>query len=130
MLKPDFGRIDRRIDWTPERIAYVRYLAEERRMPAKEIATDIGLAANQAPRIFELCKRCMIALSGQAGRRRTRDAMVFPVTVDGKNAATLAQLTSRYGVSHGRVAELIVNGVLEQGTVFAENIVDIWDAGA
>lgn len=70
MLKPDFGDVGRRIEWNDDRVAWVRHLVEDRKMTAREIALDIGLAANQTPRIFELCKRCNIQLSGQAGRGR------------------------------------------------------------
>ncbi|MCA1510506.1 hypothetical protein [Bradyrhizobium sp. NBAIM01] len=41
-------------------------------MTAREIALDIGLAANQAPRIFELCKRCDIQLAGRAAATGSR----------------------------------------------------------
>ncbi|WP_342740028.1 hypothetical protein [Bradyrhizobium sp. B117] len=70
MLKPDFGSVGRRIEWKDDRIAWVRHLAEAKKMTAREIALDIGLSANQAPRIFELCKRCNTQLLGQAGRDR------------------------------------------------------------
>jgi hypothetical protein len=129
MLKPDFGRVSR-IDWTPDRIAYVRHLAEERNMSAREIALDIGLAANQHPRIFELCKRCGIALSGQAGRPRrdTGAARAYSVGVSGRNAALLALLAQRHSTSAGRLVEMLLNAAFETGETFCENLLEM-DSG-
>lgn len=129
MLKPDFGRVDRRIEWTEGRIAWVRHLAEDKRMTAREIAQDIGLASDQAPRIFEICKRRDIALAGQAGRPKTSDAAVFRVAVSGRHSEVLARLSKRHGLIAGKVAELLLNASFEQGEAFCENMLDL-DAGA
>ncbi|WP_456722145.1 hypothetical protein [Bradyrhizobium sp. USDA 4350] len=99
-------------------------------MTAIEIALDIGLAANQAPRIYELCKRCNIALSGQGGRPK-RDpgaAAVYQVAIGGHNAGLLARLAKRHSLHPGRVAEVLLNAVFETGEPFCENLLDL-DAG-
>lgn len=130
MLKPDFGRVDRRIEWTDDRIAWVRHLAEGNNMTAREIAVDIGLAADQAPRIFEICKRRDIALTGQGGRpKKAGDATVFSVAVKGSNADILARLAKRHSLYPGKIAELLLNASFEQGEPFCENMLDL-DAGA
>lgn len=127
MLKPDFGAVDRRIDWNAERIAWVRHLAETKRMTAREIALDIGLAANQAPRIFELCKRCDIQLSGQGGRpRQESETRIYRVGV--LNSDVLTRLASRHKLPPYRVAELLLNAAIETGEPFCDNLLDL-DAG-
>lgn len=131
MRKPDFGKVDRRIDWTKDRIDWVRYLAGQQKT-AREIALDIGLAPNQAPRIFELCRRCDIALNGQGGRRApppAADALVFRVAIRGGNIAALKRLTDRHSMHPGAFAELLVNAAIEQGETFCENMLDL-EAGA
>lgn len=130
MLKPDFGNVDRRIEWNADRIAWVRHLAGQQRT-AIEIAVDIGLAANQAPRIYELCKRCNIALTGQGGRPKRDDdaAVVYRVAIKGSNSALLARIAKRHGIYPGRVAEILLNAVFETGEPFAENLLDL-DAGS
>lgn len=124
MLKPDFGAVDRRIDWNADRIAWVRYLAETKRMTAREIALDIGLAANQAPRIFELCKRCEIQLSGQGGRPRQELAGARVYRVGVQNSDLLILLAVRHSLEPGRVAELILNAAFETGEALCENLLD------
>ncbi|WP_439406419.1 hypothetical protein ACNJX9_34075 [Bradyrhizobium sp. DASA03076] len=127
MSKPNFGAVHRRIEWSDDRIAWVRFLAEERRLTAREIALDIGLAANQAPRIFELCKRCDIQLSGQGGRPRQEiaGAHVYRVSVQDRNSGLLARLAGRHSLDPGRIAEMIMNAALETGDTFCENLLDL-----
>jgi hypothetical protein len=126
MLKPDFGAVDRRIDWNDERIAWVRYLAEDQKMTAREIALEIGLSANQAPRIFELCKRCKIELSGQGGRPRTAgEVRVYSVAISGSHTPLLARLAKRHSRQPGRIAEMLLNAVFETGEPFCENLLDL-----
>ncbi|KYK45213.1 hypothetical protein A1D31_35665 [Bradyrhizobium liaoningense] len=112
MSKPDFGKVGRRIEWSDERIAWVRFLAEERRLTAREIALDIGLAAKQTPRIFELCKRCNIQLSGQGSRPRQKSpkTRAYRVGVHTRNADLLTRLASRHSLDPDRIAEMILNG--------------------
>lgn len=127
MLKPDFGAVRRRIEWNDSRVAWVRFLAEEKKMTAREIALDIGLAAKQAPRIFELCKRCDIQLSGQGGRPRQEpvDARAYRVGVQSQNIGLLTRIASRHGLEAGRVAELVLNAALETGEPLCENLLDL-----
>jgi hypothetical protein len=130
MLKPEFGRLDRRIEWTADRIAYVRHLAEDRSMTARDIAADIGLSPDQAPRIFAVCQRFDIALSGQAGRTKAPGAAtVYRVAIAGGNADLLARLSKRHSLYPGKVAEILLNASFEQGEPFCENMLDL-DAGA
>jgi len=130
MSKPNFGNVDRRIEWNDDRVAWVRHLAEEKKMTAREIALDIGLAANQAPRIFELCKRCNIQLSGQGGRPRQQslEARIYRVGIHTRNADLLARLAGRHSLDPGRVGEMILNAALETGDTFCENLLGL-DAG-
>jgi len=133
MLKPDFGDVERRILWNDDRIAYVRHLAEQKRMTAREIALDIGLAANQAPRIFELCKRCDIALTGQGGKPKRAPAagasVVYHVAISSEQAAVLDRIGKRHSLYPGRVAEILISAAVETGEHFCENLLDL-DAGA
>ncbi|WFT95079.1 hypothetical protein QA633_43700 [Bradyrhizobium barranii] len=126
-MKPDFGNVGRRIEWSDDRIAWVRHLAEDQRMTAREIALDIGLAANQAPRIFELCKRCNIQLSGQGGRPRQEAAgsRIYRVEVQSRNTDLLSHLAARHSLEPGRVAEMILNAAIETGDTFCENLLDL-----
>jgi len=128
MLKPDFGRVvDRRIEWTKERIDWVRHLAEDKHMSAPDIAEDIGLARNQAPRIYELCKRCNIALSGQGGRVGTKaEAAVFSVAVRGHNADLLSRVAKRHALPAGKIAEMLLNACFETGEPFCDNLLDLY----
>lgn len=126
MLKPDFGDVGRRIEWNDDRVAWVRHLVEDRKMTAREIALDIGLAANQAPRIFELCKRCDIVLSGQGGRpRQSPEARIYRVGVHTQNADLLMRLAGRHSLDPGRIAEMILNAAFETGDTFCENLLDL-----
>jgi hypothetical protein len=130
MLKPDFGRVDRRIEWTEDRIAWVRHLAEVKNMTAREIAVDVGLSADQAPRIFEICKRCDIALSGQGGRPKPAGAAaIYSVAVAAHHVDLLSRLAKRHALYPGKVAELLLNAALETGGPFCENLLDL-EAGA
>jgi hypothetical protein len=130
MLKPDFGRLDRRIAWTPERIAYVRHLAEDHSMSANAIAANIGLAPDQVSRIFAICQRFDIALTGQAGRPKAAGAaVVYRVAISAHNAELLARLSKRHSLYPGKVAELLLNASFEQGEPFCENMLDL-SAGA
>lgn len=124
MLKPDFGDVFR-IQWNSERIAWVRYLAEDLKMTAREIALDIGLAANQAPRIFELCKRCKIELPGNGRPRSAGDARVYSVAIVGTHAPLLARLAKRHQLQPGRLAEMLLSAVFETGEPFCENLLDL-----
>ncbi|RXG93022.1 hypothetical protein [Bradyrhizobium zhanjiangense] len=128
MSKPNFGNVDRRIQWNDDRVAWVRHLVEEKGMTAREIAIDIGLAANQAPRIFELCKRCNIQLSGQGGRPRQEAAGARIYRVGVQNADLLARLAVRHSLDPDRIAEMILNAAIETGDTFCENLLDL-DAG-
>lgn len=126
MLKPDFGYVGRRIEWNDDRVSWVRYLAEEKKMTAREIALDIGLAANQAPRIFELCMRSNIQLSGQGGRpRQAVEARAYSVGVQEQNVRLLMRLARRHSLPPGRVAEMILNAAIETGDTFCENRLDL-----
>ncbi|WP_035662505.1 hypothetical protein [Bradyrhizobium sp. Ec3.3] len=128
MLKPDFGNVGRRIEWNEGRIAWVRHLAEDRKMTAREIALDIGLAGNQAPRIFELCKRFNIVLSGQGGRPRQESPearIIYRVGVHVRSADLLSRLAGRHSLDAGRIAEMILNAALETGEPLCENLLDL-----
>ncbi|RZM99939.1 hypothetical protein CWO91_34775 [Bradyrhizobium genosp. SA-3] len=127
MSKPNFGNVDRRIEWNDDRVAWVRHLVEEKGMTAREIALDIGLAANQAPRIFELCKRCNIQLSGQGGRPRQEaaGARAYRVGVQHRNSGPLARLAARHSLDPSRIAEMILNAAIETGDTFCENLLDL-----
>jgi hypothetical protein len=128
MLKPDFGQVDVRIDWTDDRVAYVRHLAEQG-MSASAIAVDIGLSANHAPRIFELCKRHDIRLTGRGGRpRQDAPVVVYRVAIHARNAEILDRLAKRHSLYAGRVAEILLNAAFETGEPFCENLMDL-DAG-
>jgi len=124
MSKPDFGNVGGRIEWTAERIAWVRHLAEDRRMTARDIAVDVGLAADQAPRIHELCRRCGIALSGHGGRPRR---VIHQLMISGPNVDLLARLARRHSLHPGRIAELLLNAAFETGETFCENLMDLND---
>jgi hypothetical protein len=128
MLKPDFGDI-RRIEWNADRVAWVRHLAEEKKMTAKEIAADIGLSTSQAPRIFELCKRCNIVLSGSGRRGKTPTApgegRVYSVAVSLRNGVLLARLAERHSMTPGQVAELLLSAAIETGEPFCLNLLDL-----
>jgi len=125
MSKPNFGNVYRRIEWNDDRVAWVRHLVEGKGLTAREIALDIGLAANQAPRIFELCKRCNIQLSGQGGRPRQKAAGARVYRVGIENADILARLAARHSLDPGRIAEMILNGALATGDTFCENLLDL-----
>lgn len=129
MFKPDFGDVGLRIEWNSDRVAWVRHLAEDKRKSAREIALDIGLSANQAPRIFELCKRCNIQLSGQAGRSpKPGDARIYRVGIQGDKVGLLDRLAGRHSMAPAKIAELILNAAIETGEPFCENLLDL-DAG-
>lgn len=123
MSKPDFGNVGGRIEWTAERIAWVRHLAEDRRMTARDIAVDVGLAADQAPRIHELCRRCGIALSGHGGRPKR--GVIHQVAILGHNVDLLRRLARRHALHPGRLAELLLNAAFETGETFCENLMDL-----
>lgn len=127
MQKPDFGTVSRRIDWNDDRIAWVRFLVEERKLTAREIALDIGLAPNQTPRIFELCKRRNIRLSGLGGRPRQQspELRMYRVGVPIRNADLLTRLAGRHSVDPGRIAQMILNAAFETGDTFCENLLDL-----
>jgi hypothetical protein len=128
MLKPDFGRVDRRVEWTKERVDYIRHLAEEKKMTAREIAADIGFAEDQAPRVFAVCQRNDIALAGQAGRPKAAGtAIVYRVAIGDRNTELLARLARRHALYPGKVAEILLNAAFEQGEPFCENMLDLGD---
>jgi hypothetical protein len=131
MQKPDFGNVNYRIEWTTARVQWVRYLAEDKNMTAREIAADIGLPEDKTPRIFELCKRHDIALTGQGGRPKQDggDAAVYRIAVTSRHADLLARLARRHSLYPGKVVEMLLNAAFETGEPFCINLLDI-DAGA
>ncbi|UVO30515.1 hypothetical protein [Bradyrhizobium arachidis] len=123
MQKPDFGNV-RRIEWNDDRVAWVRRLAEDKSMTAQEIALDIGQAANQAPRLFELCKRRDISLTGTGGRPR-RGEVRIAVGVPAQYADVLTSIAQRHRMPARRIVELLLNAVLEAGETFCTNLMDL-----
>lgn len=132
MQKPDFGNVKYRIEWTRDRIAWVRHLAKSGKS-ARDIARDIGLSTDQTPRIFAICKRCNIELNGGLGRSPQAatpgQTAMYRIAVQGKNAELLGTLAKRHSLYPARVLEALVNHALETGEALCENLLDL-DANA
>lgn len=125
MQRPDFTDAKWRIVWTAERIAYVRHLAEDRKMSARDIALDIGLSAATAPRINATCRRFDIQLTGQAGRPAASGARYHRVKVAAKHGPLLEQIARAHDLLPADVAALLIDAVCEQGEAFCKNMLDL-----
>lgn len=123
MKRPAFPKDGSRIAWTPPRVAYIRHLAEVRRMTGDEVAEDIGLTKDQRARIYLIARRFKINLNGRSSAKG--ETLSLKIAVAGKGVPTLAALAKKFGRSKREIATLLVDGVLDQGQTFAENILDI-----
>jgi len=126
MIKPDFGLSNGvyfSIRWTDQRVAYVRYLAEEKGRSAAAIAVDIGLERSQGPRINAVCKRFDIQLRGQSGRP-SRLAARHVVKIPEKYSPLIHRLAVKHSMAAGDLALQLVVHMLDQGEAFLENLLD------
>lgn len=125
MIKPDFGLGSGyyTIRWTPERLAYVRHLAESRGLSAAAIAADVGLKKSQGPRISAVCKRFDIQLRGQSGRP-SQLAGRYKVTTPEKFSPLIHRLAVKHSMQPADLAQLLVANMLDQGEAFLENLLD------
>lgn len=125
MDRPDFG-IGKyyAVRWTDERIAYLRFCAEERKMSASAIAVDIGLDVRNAPRIREACGRHGIKLEARGGRPPHRARPILLEIPDAYIPA-LERLSIKHKLSKADAARRLLAAIFEQGEDFLANLLDL-----
>ena len=122
MKRPPFETDGRgRVIWTPDRIAYVRHLAEVQHFKAWAIAEDIGIGAENRARVFAICAREGIELTG-GGRPRSRVELAVCLSVE--HASVVQDLAKRGHVRPRDIAEKLLTACLSEGVTFCANLID------
>jgi hypothetical protein len=124
MDKPDFG-IGKyyATKWTPERLAYVRHLAE-RGLSAAQIAQEIFGSVAKGERIAVACRKNGIKLNGRPGRR-PHVARPVVIEIPDRYMPTLGALAERYKLNKTDVMHQLLAAMFGQGEAFLDNLLDL-----
>lgn len=124
MDKPDFGIGSYyATKWTPERLAYVRQLAEQG-FSAAQIAEDIFGTVAKGERIACACRKHGIKLHGRPGRPPHRQRPIV-IEIPDRFMPSLDKLATRYKLNKADVANQLLAAVFGQGEAFLDNLLDL-----
>jgi hypothetical protein len=119
--KPDFDLVYGRLVRTDDRVAYIRYLAEQEGMTARQIANECGFGDAGTTRIQGIVQREEIRCKNTGRARSRRDLLV---TVGDEALAMLNKLAEAMGCRPKDIAARLIEAGVAQGETFCKNMLD------
>jgi hypothetical protein len=119
--KPDFIPKWGRYEWNTDRVEYVRYCAETRKMTAAEIAAETGIDREHV--IRAVAQRYKIRFANRGAKRPPRSEIC--IELDEGAQKVFGTIALKHGMNPQQILAALVDAVTSEGAVYLDNLLDL-----